>query len=73
MYIFADLERSGVSERRKTASEVRIGHVSLKVADLDRAISFYCDVLGSQSFTTHPPLEFPPCSWPLVTTTITSH
>src|SRR5436305_9985059 len=26
--------------------EVRIGHVHLKVADLDRALSFYRDVLG---------------------------
>jgi catechol 2,3-dioxygenase len=26
--------------------EVRIGHVHLKVADLDRALSFYCGVLG---------------------------
>ncbi len=25
---------------------VRIGHVHLKVADLERALSFYCDVLG---------------------------
>ena len=25
---------------------VRIGHVHLKVADLDRALGFYCDVLG---------------------------
>jgi catechol 2,3-dioxygenase len=25
---------------------IRIGHVHLKVADLDRALSFYCDVLG---------------------------
>ena len=25
---------------------VRIGHVHLKVADLDRALSFYCGVLG---------------------------
>ena len=25
---------------------VRIGHVHLKVADLDRAVKFYCDVLG---------------------------
>src|SRR6202023_3701451 len=24
----------------------RIGHVHLKVADLDRAMGFYCDVLG---------------------------
>jgi len=27
-------------------SGVRIGHVHLKVADLDRALGFYCDVLG---------------------------
>jgi catechol 2,3-dioxygenase len=27
-------------------SGVRIGHVHLKVADLDRALSFYCGVLG---------------------------
>jgi catechol 2,3-dioxygenase len=29
-------------------SGVRIGHVHLKVADLDRALAFYCDVLGFQ-------------------------
>jgi len=28
------------------ASGVRIGHVHLKVADIDRALAFYCDVLG---------------------------
>ena len=28
--------------------DVRIGHVHLKVADLDRALRFYCDVLGFQ-------------------------
>lgn len=26
--------------------ETRIGHVHLKVADLDRSLSFYCGVLG---------------------------
>src|SRR5438105_299866 len=26
--------------------QVRIGHVHLKVADLERALKFYCDVLG---------------------------
>src|SRR6187402_983966 len=26
--------------------DVRIGHVHLKVADLDRALAFYCGVLG---------------------------
>jgi catechol 2,3-dioxygenase len=25
---------------------VRVGHVHLKVADIDRALAFYCDVLG---------------------------
>ena len=29
-------------------SQVRIGHIHLKVADLDRAIAFYRDVLGFQ-------------------------
>jgi catechol 2,3-dioxygenase len=27
-------------------SGTRIGHVHLKVADLERALGFYCDVLG---------------------------
>src|SRR5215470_4024091 len=31
---------------RPIADGARIGHVHLKVADLDRALSFYCDVLG---------------------------
>jgi catechol 2,3-dioxygenase len=31
---------------RPIASGVRIGHVHLKVADLDRALGFYCGVLG---------------------------
>jgi len=31
---------------RSAHPEVRIGHVHLKVADLDRAIAFYRDVLG---------------------------
>jgi catechol 2,3-dioxygenase len=26
--------------------DVRIGHIHLKVADLDRALAFYCGVLG---------------------------
>src|SRR5687767_12048200 len=29
-------------------SDVRIGHVHLKVADMDRALAFYCGVLGFQ-------------------------
>lgn len=31
---------------RPIAAGVRIGHVHLKVADLDRALAFYCGVLG---------------------------
>jgi catechol 2,3-dioxygenase len=31
---------------RPIADGTRIGHVHLKVADLERALSFYCDVLG---------------------------
>jgi catechol 2,3-dioxygenase len=31
---------------RAIASGTRIGHVHLKVADLDRALGFYCGVLG---------------------------
>lgn len=30
----------------KIPPDVRIGHVHLKVADLDRALQFYCGVLG---------------------------
>ena len=34
------------SPAQPIADGVRIGHVHLKVADLDRALSFYCGVLG---------------------------
>jgi catechol 2,3-dioxygenase len=30
----------------KTPAGTRIGHVHLKVTDLDRALAFYCDLLG---------------------------
>jgi catechol 2,3-dioxygenase len=33
--------------------DVRIGHVHLKVADLDRALAFYCGVLGFQLTQRH--------------------
>ncbi len=33
-------------KRKPLHPEVRIGHVHLKVADLDRALAFYHDVLG---------------------------
>jgi catechol 2,3-dioxygenase len=35
-----------VDESRVDTSGVRIGHVNLRVADLDRATDFYCNVLG---------------------------
>ena len=34
------------SPDRPIAEGTRIGHVHLKVADLERALSFYCGVLG---------------------------
>jgi catechol 2,3-dioxygenase len=35
-----------MTESTPIAAGTRIGHVHLKVADLDRALGFYCDVLG---------------------------
>jgi len=35
-----------MTESRPIGAGTRIGHVHLKVADLDRALSFYCGVLG---------------------------
>lgn len=37
---------------------VRIGHVHLKVADLQRALDFYCGVLGFTVTTTYPGAAF---------------
>src|SRR5919197_295455 len=37
---------SGHRPARPIADGVRIGHAHLKVADLDRALAFYCGVLG---------------------------
>ncbi len=37
---------------------VRIGHVHLKVADLDRALAFYCGVLGFRMTTSRPGAAF---------------
>lgn len=33
-------------EKYIVPAQTRIGHVHLKVADLDRALAFYCDLLG---------------------------
>jgi catechol 2,3-dioxygenase len=35
-----------ISPKRPIDSGVRMGHVHLKVADLDRSLAFYCGVLG---------------------------
>jgi catechol 2,3-dioxygenase len=39
---------AGAGEAIPIDAGVSIGHVHLKVADLERALSFYCDVLGFQ-------------------------
>ena len=36
-------------------AQTRIGHVHLKVADLDRALKFYCDVLGFEKVMMYGP------------------
>jgi catechol 2,3-dioxygenase len=38
--------KSAPPETRPIDPSVRIGHIHLKVADLDRALRFYCGVLG---------------------------
>ena len=40
------METNPAFHSRSLHSQVRIGHVHLKVADLDRALGFYRDVLG---------------------------
>ena len=37
----------------KIPAQTRIGHVHLKVSDLDRSLSFYCDLLGFELTTTY--------------------
>jgi catechol 2,3-dioxygenase len=46
MNFMTDLEPSRVHDTREADSRARIGHLNLRVADLDRATNFYCDVLG---------------------------
>jgi catechol 2,3-dioxygenase len=45
------LHAAGAAERPIDAG-VRIGHVHLKVADLDRSLAFYCGVLGFELMQT---------------------
>jgi catechol 2,3-dioxygenase len=40
------LEKSAAKRRGSIDPRVDIGHVHLKVGDIDRALAFYCDVLG---------------------------
>jgi catechol 2,3-dioxygenase len=42
----AEKRPSELSAARSIDPAVRIGHVHLKVSDLDRALAFYCGVLG---------------------------
>lgn len=42
-----------MKEDYKIPALTRIGHVHLKVADLDRALTFYCDLLGFEITTTY--------------------
>jgi catechol 2,3-dioxygenase len=40
------LEKTGSKRKGSIDPRVDIGHVHLKVADIDRSLAFYCDVLG---------------------------
>ena len=40
-------------ESYRIPADTRIGHVHLKVANLERALSFYCDLLGFEVSTTY--------------------
>ena len=42
-----------MEEQYTVPAQTRIGHVHLKVADLDRALKFYCDLLGFELTTTY--------------------
>jgi len=40
-------------EKYKVPAQTRIGHVHLKVADLNRSLNFYCDLLGFEITTSY--------------------
>ena len=46
MNFVTDSDESGVNDATRDLSKIRIGHVNLRVADLNRATDFYCNVLG---------------------------
>jgi catechol-2,3-dioxygenase len=43
-----------MNQRSETQPDIRIGHVNLRVSDLERATAFYRDVLGSPGPRTDP-------------------
>ena len=48
-----DLQKKMPNESKPIDPGVRISHVHLKVADLERALDFYCDVLGFELMERH--------------------
>lgn len=44
-------EGNKISENYKVPAQTRIGHIHLKVSDLDRALTFYRDILGFEVTT----------------------
>lgn len=42
-----------INDSYKIPNDTRIGHVHLKVADLQRALDFYCGLLGFELITTY--------------------
>lgn len=45
------MEENKISKEYKVPAQTRIGHVHLKVSDLDRALTFYGDILGFEVTT----------------------
>ena len=42
-------------KKYKIPDQTRIGHIHLKVADIQRSLDFYCDILGFELITTYGP------------------
>jgi len=40
-------------KKYKIPDQTRIGHIHLKVADIQRSLDFYCDILGFELITTY--------------------
>jgi catechol 2,3-dioxygenase len=54
----ADVQVRPVNPHMAIHPDVRIGHVHLKVADLQRALHFYCDIIGFELMQTLPGAAF---------------